>query len=204
MNRFEKNTLEHYRWTGKLLPIITYPGPILKQVAPPVEVFDQKLEDLCFNMLFTMYHSRGVGLAAPQVGISQRIFVIDIDYERKKERLPNGEIFYRPKGFRPHVLINPVISNRQGEIVFREGCLSLPKVYDDVTRYYSCTVDYQDTKGQKQTLQTEDLLSVCLQHENDHLDGIVFLDRLSPLKRELYIKKLLKLSKKARSRPSKL
>ena len=204
MDGVEKNSLEHYRWEGKLLTIFTYPNPMLKLVGSPVEVFDQKLEDLCFNMLFTMYRSRGIGLAAPQVGISQRIFVMDIDYERRKERLANGEAFYQPKGFNPLILINPVISNRQGKVVFCEGCLSLPKIYDDVTRYRFCTVDYQDIKGQEHTLKAEELLSICIQHENDHLDGIIFLDRLSPLKRELYIKKILKQSKKASSKQSQL
>ena len=196
----KQNNLENYYWEGTLLEIRTYPDPILKVIASPVETFDQNLEQLCFDMLFTMYHARGIGLAAPQVGLSKRFFVMDIDYDRTEEKLPDGTTYYQPTEFNPRILINPVIRDRQGEIVFREGCLSLPKIYDDVTRYYSCCVDYQDIKGEKHTLEANDLLSICIQHENDHLDGIVFLERLSPLKRELYIKKMLKRQKKSPSK----
>lgn len=93
-------------------------------------------------------------------------------------------------------MINLVIEDCRGEIFFREGCLGLPKIYDEVTRYHSCRVEYQDAKGQKHTLQVEDLFSICVQHKNGHLNGIVFLERLSSLKKELYIKKMLKRCKR--------
>ena len=192
MGTVEENIIKDYRLEGKMLKIRTYPDPVLKKVAAPVETFDSELKKLCHDMLFTMYYSRGIGLAAPQVGISKRIFVVDVDYDRNNKRVEDGKTIYSFAGFRPLILINPVISEREGKIVFREGCLSLPKVYDDVTRYYSCRVDYQDVHGKGCSMKVEDLYSICLQHENDHLDGIVFLERLSPMKRELYTKKLLK------------
>ena len=192
----EQNSLENYQWKGDLLRIRTYPDPVLKKVAQPVETFDEELEKLCFDMLYTMYEARGIGLAAPQVGVSKKIFVIDIDYDRTKEQDEEGNLHYVPRGFRPMILINPTIENLEGEIVFREGCLSLPKVYDDVTRYRTCTVHYQNIKGQECILEASDLLSICVQHENDHLNGVVFLERLSQLKRDIYIKKLIKRQKR--------
>ncbi|MCY4644755.1 MAG: peptide deformylase [Bacteriovoracales bacterium] len=191
-----KNDLENYRYEGDLLKIHTYPDPILKEVAAPVETFDEKLEKLCFDMIYTMYKSHGVGLAAPQIGLSKRIFVVDIDYDRKKEVGPDGEKIYRPNGFNPKIFINPSITNCHDEIVYREGCLSVPRIYDDVTRYRYCTVWYQDLKGEKHTLEASELLAVCVQHETDHLNGILFIEHLSMLKKDLHIKKIMKRKKR--------
>ena len=198
MDNRKTNSLQNYRLEGDELGIYTYPDPVLKQVATPVEVFEEDLEKLCFDMLYTMYNAQGIGLAAPQVGILKRLFVIDTDYTvyrgyKNIEEEDSVEEDYPEGGtFRPRILINPVIRNCQGETSSREGCLSVPKTFDDVTRYLSCTVDYQNLKGEKCSLDVSGLLSICIQHEIDHLNGIVFLEHLSSLKREFYIKKILK------------
>ncbi len=180
---------------GKALKIYTYPAPILKKVAKPVEEFDVKLKALCLDMLYTMYHAPGIGLAAPQVGVSRRIFVMDIDFEREEVIGPDGGESYELKNLCPRVLINPVLRDFEGEQLFREGCLSVPEVYEEVKRAERIGVDYQDFEGHTHTMQADGLLSVCLQHENDHLDGIVFLERLTPLKRDLVAKRFLKKQK---------
>ena len=163
MDNKEKNTLQNYRLEGDQLKIYTYPDPILKQLSAPVEVFDQDLEKLCFNMIYTMYKANGIGLAAPQVGILKRLFVIDTDYTKsssyrstKQEQNPLlEEDSHKLKDLRPRILINPVIRNCQGETTSREGCLSVPKTFDDVRRYLSCTVDYQNLKGEKHSLGSQ-------------------------------------------------
>lgn len=165
---------------GEKLKIYTYPAPVLKKVAEPVEVFDSKLEELCHNMLATMYQAPGIGLAAPQVGVSRRVFVVDIDYREEDAR------------FNPLVFVNPRLRDGQGEILYEEGCLSVPGVFEQIKRRETVWVDYQDVKGERHSLKAEGLLAVCLQHENDHLDGIVFLEKLSLLKRNLVVKKFLK------------
>lgn len=191
------NTLENYKLEGTLLDIHTYPDPVLKKVATEVETFDEELRNLCFNMLYTMYHAPGIGLAAPQIGILKRIFVMDIDYDREEVDLPNGDVTYKMSNFNPKIFVNPVIYDKEGEITYQEGCLSLPGIYDDVKRFMKCKVDYQDVKGEKHTIEAEELFSICIQHENDHLDGIVFIERLSQLKKGLYSKKLIKAKKRA-------
>lgn len=178
---------------GELLPILTYPDPILKKQAITVDSFDGKLKELCQNMIRTMYQSQGIGLAAPQVGISQRIFVMDVNYEREKIIDPETRTkTVRCKGLDPYVFINPVIVEKSGEIVFREGCLSLPGIYQEVTRFENIVVNYQDTDGNERNWKAEGLFSICVQHENDHLDGIVFVERLSDLKKDLLLKKYFK------------
>lgn len=191
-----KNFLENYTLEGELLPIFTYPAPVLKQVAKPVTEFNDELQALVKNMLFTMYHAPGIGLAAPQVGVSLRFFVLDIWFDREKVTLADGSEEYRLSEFNPMVFCNPVFKNKKGEIIHEEGCLSVPGIYEDVKRAEFVTVEYQDMFGNHQTLEADELLSVCLQHENDHLDGIVFIERLSMLKRQLLEKKFLKAQKK--------
>ena len=190
------NFLENYELVGTKLPIFTYPAPILKKVAAPVTEFNDELRALIKDMLFTMYHAPGIGLAAPQVGVSQRLFVMDIGFEREKITLPDGSTEYRYSDFQPMAIINPVFKNKTGEIIHEEGCLSVPGVYEDVKRAEFVTVEYQDMFGEHHTLEADELLSVCLQHENDHLDGIVFIERLSFLKKQLIEKKFLKQQKK--------
>lgn len=190
------NFLENYKLEGAKLPIFTYPAPVLKKVAAPVTEFNDELRALVKDMLFTMYHAPGIGLAAPQVGVSLRFFVLDIWFERDKVTMADGTEEWRLSDFKPMVFINPVFKNKTGEIIHEEGCLSVPGVYEDVKRAEFVTVEYQDMYGNHLSLEADELLSVCLQHENDHLDGIVFIDRLSFLKKQLIEKKFLKKQKK--------
>ncbi len=191
-----QNFLEDYQFEGQLLKIIEYPSPILKKVADPVETFDDNLRILIKNMLYTMYNAPGVGLAAPQIGVSQRIFVIDTDFEREIITNAAGEEEVRLTNFNPLVFINPVFQSKDGEITYEEGCLSVPGIYEEVKRAETIEVSYQDMFGNNHVLNADALLSVCIQHENDHLEGIVFLERLSLLKRNLLTKKFLKQKKK--------
>jgi peptide deformylase len=188
-----ENTLENYKLDGELLDIITYPDPTLTAKAQEVIEFGDDLKTLCKNMLFTMYHAPGIGLAAPQIGISERIFVADVDYSREETFEDSDEFVLGD--FHPKIFINPTIRDKEGEIVYQEGCLSLPGIFEDVKRFESIVVDYKDTDGNGHTIQAHDLMSICIQHENDHLDGIVFIDRLSSLKKTFFKKKLLKAKK---------
>ena len=182
----------NYKLEGEKLKIFTYPAPVLKKIAEPVKEFNDDLRLLVKNMLFTMYHAPGIGLAAPQVGHSLRLFVMDIDFEREKVLDSNGNTDWNYSNFCPRVFINPVFKNKEGEILYEEGCLSVPGIYEEVKRAEHVIVEYQDLDGTKQTLEADGTLAVCLQHENDHLDGIVFLERLSLLKRQFLTKKFLK------------
>lgn len=184
--------LENYRLEGELLPIYTYPEPILTHVAKTVTKFDKELAVLVKNMLYTMYHAPGIGLAAPQVGVSLRMFVVDIDFEREEVTRANGKVEIEFTNLNPMVFINPVFTKKIGETVGKEGCLSVPDVYEEITRAEQIVVEYQDLNGEKRTLVADDLLAVCLQHENDHLDGVVLIDRLSPLKKKFFKTKLIK------------
>ncbi len=188
--------LTNYELKGAPLKIHVYPAPVLSKVAVPVTQFDSQLEELCRNMLFTMYNAPGIGLAAPQVGISQRIFVMDIDFEREEVTLADETTEYRYSDFNPKIFINPVIKLIEGEILYEEGCLSVPGYYEEVKRIERIQVDYQDLTGAKHSMDADGLLSVCIQHENDHLDGVVFIDRLSSLKRDLIKKKIMKEKKR--------
>ncbi len=184
---------ENYTLTGELLPIHTYPDPVLTTKAQEVTDFNDELKVLCTNMLYTMYQAPGIGLAAPQIGLSKRIFVIDVDYSREETAEGSGE--YTLGDFNPRVFINPKIVDKEGEIVYQEGCLSLPGIFENVKRYENIKVEYQNTDGEKLEMAADELLSICIQHENDHLDGIVFIERLSPLKKNFFKKKLTKQKK---------
>ncbi len=185
--------LENYELKGKELPIVTYPDPVLTQIAQPVTEFNKELQTLCIDMLYTMYHAPGIGLAAPQIGLSKRLFVIDVDFSR--EETSEGSEEYLMSDFNPRIFINPVIKKTEGETVYQEGCLSLPGIYEDVKRFDKVEIEYQDTEGNSHTLEAEELLSICIQHENDHLEGKVFIDRLSNLKKAFFKKKLTKAKK---------
>jgi len=191
-----ENFLENYKLEGNILPIFKYPAPVLKQVAKPVTEFNDELRTLVKDMLYTMYNAPGIGLAAPQVGHSIRLFVLDIWFDREEVTRPNGKTDYELSNFDPMVFINPVFKNKEGSIVHEEGCLSVPGVYEDVKRAEKVTVEYQDMYGNHLSLDADELFAICLQHENDHLDGIVFIERLSPLKKQLVEKKFLKSQKK--------
>jgi peptide deformylase len=143
-------------------------------------------------MLFTMYHAPGIGLAAPQVGESIRLFVVDIDFEREEVTHPDGSEGMEFSNLRPMVFINPKFIKKEGEVIGKEGCLSVPDVYEEITRAEKIIIEYQDLKGKKLSMEADELLAICLQHENDHLDGVVLIDRISPLKKKFFKTKLLK------------
>lgn len=164
---------------SRQLEILKYPDPRLKKVSTPVTQFDSELHQLLDNMAFTMYRANGIGLAAAQVDVAKRVFIIDLGLH---EGSPKQLLEF----------INPKLHDGEGKIVFEEGCLSVPGITEEVTRKKIITVDYQDRFGTEKQLQTEALLAVAIQHENDHLDGIVFVERLSALKRRLIRRKIEK------------
>lgn len=154
--------------------ILVYPDPLLARVALPVERVDDAIRALIDDMFDTMHDECGVGLAAPQVGVSLRVLVMQIPEVEDGEEVDSGP---------PIALINPEIVERDGEVVWNEGCLSLPGVDADVERSARVVVSALDRDGQPTTFAAEGLAAVCLQHEVDHLDGVVFLDQLGPLER---------------------
>ncbi len=158
------------------LPIIEFPDPRLRTVAKPVAAVDGRIRTLVADMFQTMYDAPGIGLAATQVDVHERLLVLDISEDRSA----------------PMVFINPVITASEGSQVYQEGCLSVPGIFADVTRADRVTVEALDREGKAFTLEADGLLAVCIQHEMDHLAGKVFVDYLSPLKRELVRKKLAK------------
>ena len=160
--------------------IITEPDKLLRQVSKPVSKVGKKEQDLMKDMLETMYAANGIGLAAIQVGIPQRIIVMDICKEKNKKE--------------PRFFVNPIIKNKDPfKATYEEGCLSVPNQFAEVDRPSKCEVEYLDYNGNKQLLKAEGLLATCIQHEMDHLEGILFIDYLSKLKRSMIIKKLSKL-----------
>ena len=162
-----------------LLPILEFPDPRLRTRAvdvDPGELATPAFQALLDDMFETMYDAPGIGLAASQVDVHQRFMVIDISEEKNQ----------------PQVFINPELSDKAGEQVYQEGCLSVPGIFADVTRADEITVRFLDRQGQPQELRADGLLAVCIQHEMDHLDGKLFVDYLSPLKREMVRKKLAK------------
>jgi peptide deformylase len=159
-----------------LLTILTYPDPRLREVARPVANVDDSIRSIVDDMAETMYTAPGIGLAATQVGIPLRIFVIDIAAE--------GE----PNDLR--VFINPQIVERRGKHMWREGCLSFPDVAEEVKRAQSVRVKALDREGREFELDAEDLLAVAIQHESDHLDGVLMIDQVSPFARRRIGKKL--------------
>ncbi len=165
-----------------LLPIIVAPDPRLKMVCAPVERVDDDLRKLLDDMLETMYQAPGIGLAAPQVGVLKRIVVVDVARD--------GE------ATQPHCLINPEVQwVSDNDACYEEGCLSLPEHYAEVARPAQVKVGYLDREGQPRVLEADGMLSTCVQHEIDHLDGILFVDHISALKRNMILRKLLKAKK---------
>jgi peptide deformylase len=165
-----------------LLPILTAPDPRLKKKSLPVEAVDDGVRRLMDDMLETMYDAPGIGLAAPQVGVLKRVIVLDIDREEAK----TGPLF----------MANPeIIEASDEDASYEEGCLSVPEHYSDVVRPAKVTVRYFDRDGKAQELTCEGLLATCVQHEIDHLDGILFIDHISALKRNIILRKLLKARK---------
>jgi peptide deformylase len=165
-----------------ILPIITAPDPRLKQVAQPVEKVDAEVRKLMNDMLETMYVAPGIGLAAPQVGVLKRVIVLDLareDEEPQPLKMANPEIVW--------------VSDE--DAVYNEGCLSLPEHYADVARPAACKVRYLDDQNEIRMLEADGLLATCVQHEIDHLEGILFVDHLTALKRNMILRKLLKAKK---------
>ncbi len=164
--------------------ILTYPNPELKKKSAPVAIINDSVRALAQDMVETMYDAPGVGLAAPQIGVHQRVIVIDISASDE----PPGLI----------VAINPVIVHAEGEAYEEEGCLSVPKFAANVRRHASVVVKALNLEGVECTWRAEGLLAIAFQHEIDHLDGILFVDHLSPLKRELFQRKARKAAEEAR------
>ena len=160
---------------SKLL-ILEFPDPRLRTKAQPVTVFDAALKQLAADMLETMYEAPGIGLAATQVNVHKQLIVLDVSEEKNQ----------------PMILINPRILEKEGSQTYQEGCLSVPGIFADVDRADRIRVEAQDVDGKPFALEVDGLLAVCIQHEMDHLIGKLFVDYLSPLKRELVKKKLEK------------
>ena len=161
------------------LDILVAPDPRLKQIAAPVETVDDSIRRLMDDMLETMYAAPGIGLAAPQVGRPVRVIVVDI---AEKEEPP-----------KPYRMANPQVVKASAECkVMNEGCLSVPDYYADVERPDKVTVSYLDENGAPQTLEADGMLSTCIQHEIEHLDGVLFVDHLSSVKRNIILRKLQK------------
>ena len=165
--------------------ILILPDPVLRRVAAPVATVDDRIRQLAEDMLETMYEAPGIGLAAPQIGVLERVIVCDVATGEEEEPAPM-------------VLINPVIEAASEETkVWEEGCLSIPEYVEEVTRPASVTVGYLDKDGVQQSVEADGLLAVCLQHEIDHLNGVLFIDHLSRLKRDRVTKKFAKQAKLA-------
>ena len=159
-----------------LLPILRFPDPRLKKIAAPVTKIDDSIRRLIADMAETMYEAPGIGLAATQVDVHKQVVVIDVSEDR-------NDLL---------ALINPRLENFQGQQEGEEGCLSVPGIFEKVERAERVTVHYQDADGQERTLVAEGLLAVCIQHELDHLNGMVFVDHLSQLKQTRIRNKLAK------------
>jgi peptide deformylase len=170
-----------------ILPIVEVPDPRLRQISSPVEKVDDEVRALVKDMFETMYAAPGIGLAALQVGVPKRILVIDLQEPQVEDGPPVKD---------PRVFINPeIIQHSDEEVPYIEGCLSVPEQYAEVERPDHIRARWLDENGKRHEEQLDGLLAVCLQHEMDHLEGILFIDHLSRLKREMVLKKLAKLRK---------
>jgi peptide deformylase len=162
-------------------PIVKFPDPVLQRPTEPVTVFDKELETLIEDMFDSMYEAHGIGLAAPQIGVPKRITVIDLSFKQN----PDDKI----------VLVNPEIIMREGKQSEEEGCLSLPDIREKVTRSAKVKIRAQDAKGNWFEREAEELLARAFQHEIDHLDGILFIFRISALKRDFVLRRIRKLQR---------
>ena len=161
-------------------PILTEPNKLLRQISKPVKSVGDEERRLMDDMLDTMYAAPGIGLAAIQIGVPKRIIVMDISKDENKKE--------------PRYFINPIIKNRNKEKAkYEEGCLSVPDQFAEIERPNTCEVEYLDYDGKKKFLKADGLLATCIQHEMDHLEGILFIDYLSKLKKSMIIKKLSKI-----------
>jgi len=163
-------------------PLIILPDPILRQLSKPIERVDADLQRLADDMLETMYDAPGIGLAAIQIGVPRRMLVIDVSREGEEKQ--------------PQVFINPeIVKSSDERSVYEEGCLSIPDYYAEVERPAAVRVKYLDRDGKLQEIEAEGLMATCLQHEIDHLNGVLFIDHISKLKRDMVVKKFRKLAR---------
>ena len=167
-----------------ILEIYTFPDPILRKQTKAVTVFDHELETTTQSMLETMYVSSGIGLAAIQAGILKQIIVVDL--KSGEEDITQRE---------PHVFINPKIVKQSGTTFSEEGCLSVIEFRGEIQRAEKIIVEYQDVTGKLQKMEAEEMMSICLQHEIDHLNGVLFIDHLPLLKQKMVKKRLTKIAK---------
>ena len=168
-----------------VLPIVEVPDPRLRLISKPVEQVTDETRAFVRDMIDTMYDANGIGLAAIQVGVDSRILVIDLQDEKDEEDKPIKA---------PHAYINPEILSVSEELSsYNEGCLSIPEQYADVARPASCRVRWLDEQGERHEEELTGLLSTCMQHEIDHLNGVLFIDHISRLKRDMVMKKLAKM-----------
>ena len=173
-------------------PIFETPDSILRQISRPVETFDDELKTLISDMFETMYHAPGIGLAAVQVGVPIRLLVMDLQEPENPED-PESPVVKEPR-----VFINPeILWASETTVPYTEGCLSVPNQYAEVLRPDRIRAKWQDEQGTTQEAEIGGLLAVCLQHEMDHLEGVLFIDHLSRLKRDMVLKKLAKLRKES-------
>lgn len=171
-----------------ILKVVHFPDDRLRCKCRPVEVIDDKIKTLAADMFETMYHDEGIGLAAPQVGLEIRMVVIDIPGDDGEQGRPENQV----------VLINPEITAREGEVLSTEGCLSVPEYNAEITRSEKVQVKALNLNGEEVTYDAGGLFAICLQHEIEHLDGKLFIDHLSALKRGMLLKKYTKLKKEAK------
>jgi peptide deformylase len=163
-------------------PLIILPDPILREVSKPIETMDSEVKKLADDMLETMYDAPGIGLAAIQIGVARRMLVLDVSKDGEDKK--------------PLVFINPeVVAASDARSVYEEGCLSIPDYYAEVERPATITVKHLDRDGKEQIVEADGLLATCLQHEIDHLNGVLFIDHISKLKREMVIRKFTKAAK---------
>ncbi len=165
-----------------VIPLVKAPDPRLKLVSKPVDSIDKELKRFMDDMIETMYANKGIGLAAIQIGVPKRVAVIDLDPQG-----PNSKPLY---------LINPVIVEKSEErSTYNEGCLSVPEFWEDVHRAARLTVEYTNERGEKERVEADGLFATCLQHEIDHINGLLFIDHLSKLKRSIALRKSAKLKR---------
>jgi peptide deformylase len=166
------------------LRLVTYPGPVLRKQAKSITSVDGKLIEIAGEMFAVMYENSGIGLAAPQVGLSKRLLVLDI----------------RQDGFPDYIMINPRITRREGSVEAEEGCLSVPELFGEVDRAELVEVAYIDRDGEEQILEAEGLLARAIQHEIDHLNGVLFIDRLEKSQRKALEQQLRELAEATKER----
>jgi len=170
--------------------IVVYPDKRLKEISKTIEQFDESLHTLLDDMYDSMIAKNGVGLAAIQIGVASRVLIINVPLERDDE----DESIDQPRENTLEV-INPVITKKEGVVKFQEGCLSVPGVYEDIERYAEVIIEYQDRHGEKFLIEDDEFLAIALQHEIDHLDGKIFIERLSFTKRKKFEKEWKKRQK---------